>query len=452
MRETMNKLGAGITRWGLAICFLVVAGNVLHAEDDSELKNQLELFRRQNEQLQQQLRKQQDVIDKLNQRVSDLEGANQQRASEYNALKEEIKEPPGSAGIFSKPFSFGGVRISGEGGLAFFNSGSEGQYPNAAFRVDEAKLFVEAPLLEDIYFFTEIDITMREEQNDNLRASELYVDFENVSKLWNKDRQVNIRVGRMDIPFGEEYLERDAIDNPLISHSLSDLWGVDEGVELYGTIGKLNYVLAVQNGGIPTMQDFNADKAITARISYDPTKWLHTSVSAMRTGDLNASDDYLSAMWFGNGFFRALGTNDATKFHANLVEGDVSTRWSRGYVKAAGGYVRYNDNDTATNERRDMYYYYVLGVQNITDKFYTAARFSQIMVNGGYPIVGNGDFNEYFYEELTKNLWQLSLGGGYRWSRNLVLKIEYTIARGDEVGGGERNNEDLFAMEVAFRF
>lgn len=36
------------------------------------------------------------------------------------------------------------------------------------------------------------------------------------------------------------------MENPLISHSLSDLWGIDPGVELYGTVGDFNYVVAVQ--------------------------------------------------------------------------------------------------------------------------------------------------------------------------------------------------------------
>jgi hypothetical protein len=71
------------------------------------------------------------------------------------------------------------------------------------------------------------------EENDlSLRFGELYLDCEDVSRLWGQDRMLNLRVGRFYIPFGEEYLDRFAIDNPLISHSVSDLWGEDNGVEL----------------------------------------------------------------------------------------------------------------------------------------------------------------------------------------------------------------------------
>src|SRR5207244_2545376 len=149
---------------------------------------------------------------------------------------------------------------------------------------------------------------------------------------------------RFYIPFGEEYLVRNAIDNPLISHSLTDLWGPDLGVEFYGSLGRVRYVLAVQNGGVQTLRDFTSDKSVAARVGYDPSQWLHLSLSAMRTGALDTRGDYLSAIWFGNGYFRSLGSN-TTRFEADLVEADAQIRWSRGHLLGAGGYVHYDDND-----------------------------------------------------------------------------------------------------------
>ena len=125
----------------------------------------------------------------------------------------------------------------------------------------------------------------------------------------------------MDIPFGEEYSTRDAIDNPLISHSLTDFWGVDAGVDLYGRLGKFSYVVAAQNGGQNSAKDFTEDKSVAGRIAYDPTKWLHLSASGMRTGDL-ALEESWSALWFANGWIVPIGTN-TTRFHANIVEGDM---------------------------------------------------------------------------------------------------------------------------------
>src|SRR5258706_1523401 len=202
-------------------------------------------------------------------------------------------------------FSLGKLHISGEGGAAFSRSEGKGPFPNSEFRVDEAKLFVEAPIWEDVYFFSEINITTREGMDNHLQLGELYLDFENLSRFWNKDRQLNLRIGRFDIPFGEEYLMRDVIDNPLISHSLSDIWGVDEGIEIYGSISKLQYTLDVQNGGNSPVRDFDADKSIVIRIGYDPIKPVHVSLSAMRTGALRSLGDCLSALWVGNGLVRS---------------------------------------------------------------------------------------------------------------------------------------------------
>ena len=68
----------------------------------------------------------------------------------------------------------------------------------------------------------------------SVKLGEAYLDFENVSKLWHRENQLSIRLGRMDVPFGEEHRCRDAIDNPLGSHSVMDLWGVGSvfGIEL----------------------------------------------------------------------------------------------------------------------------------------------------------------------------------------------------------------------------
>ena len=227
---------------------------------------------------------------------------------------------------------------------------------------------------------------------------------------------------------------------------------MDEGIELYGQAGTLCYALAVQNGGIPDTSDFDGDKAVAGRVGWDPAPWLHLSASGMRTGDLDVKNDQMSAMWFGNGFFRSLGSANTTKFHAVLAEGDVEIRLPHGHLGAFGGYSHYGDNDPTANNRRDLYYYSVEGVHDVFGKLYAAARFSQIFAPKGFPVVADGTFGEYFFGDLTEQIWRLSLGAGYRCSRNLVLKAEYTLEGGRTVGGEHRDHENLFALEAAFRF
>ncbi len=447
---------ARIARWGGVLLVILLVNKAVGADDPPITREQILQLQQQNAQLQQQLQKQQELIDSLSRKVSEIQTANSQRDHDVGDLKQQVQEEKtdGDKSFSSSLAShLGKVAISGEGSADFFESGANGQTPNAEFRIGEARLFVDAPVWNDVYFYTELDIAEPEQTDLNLRAGELYLDFEDISQLWGRDRMLNLRVGRFYIPFGEEYLNRFAIDNPLISRSLTDIWGRDEGAELYGTLGRMQYVVAVQNGGPSTSRDFTPDKSVTGRISYDPKPWLHLSVSGMRTGNLDVNLDGTSEMWFANSWIRPLGAPaTTTSFHANLVEGDVQVSRSGIRLKAAGGYLNYGDNDSAANNDRDVYYYYVEGMQDFTSKFYGAVRMSEVFANNGFPIVGNGNMATFGFGPLTTDYWRLSLGLGYRFSPNLVIKGEYSFNQGREVGGAPRVDQDLFALEAAFKF
>jgi len=428
-----------------ALVFLTGAGPL--CASDTNLEEQVQSLREQNTTLQKQLQRQGDLLGVLSQKVEDLEAAGAGHKPAASTVSDNASEST-TGGL-----NFGRVNISGEGGVAFFNTGSEGSTPDSTFRVDEARLFLEAPVWNEVYFYSEVDLATRENTDLNLKLGELYLDFEDVSQLWGHDRQLNIRAGNLDIPFGEEYLTRNAIDDPLISRSLPDIWGIDPGVELYGSAGKFCYVVAVQNGsGANGVQDFDGDKSVAGRIGYDPARWLHLSVSGMRTGDLNVQNDQFSALWFGDGFFRSLGSPATSTFHANLVEGDVSVRWASGHVSAFGGYARYGDSDPTADNGRNIFFYSVEGMQQLPHKFYAAVRFSEIMADKGFPIVGYGNFGDYFFGSLSSELWRLSLGVGYRFSDRLVIKTEYSFERGQEVDGERREHEDFLGTEAAFQF
>ena len=409
----------------------------------SNVEDEVRLLREQNALLQQQVQKQGAELDALNKKVEKIESANDAQA----VAAGENPAPPTSS------YSLGNVHFSGEGGVAFFNTGTEGSTPHSEFRVDEARVFVEAPIWDDVYFYSDIDLATRENTGLSAQLGELYLDFEDVSKLFGKHGWVNVRAGRLNTPFGEEYLERYAMENPLISHSLSDIWGIDPGVELYGRLGKFSYVLAVQNGsGANGVQDFEGDKSVMGRLSFDPNENWHFSLSGMRTGDLDANRDFISAVWFANGWFRSIGSPATTKFHADAVEADITGRWKTGHVSTFGGYVRYDDNDPAADNARNIFYYSIEAVQNLPHKFYLATRFSQIFAPDGYPLVGFGNFNEYFMGTQSTQLWRFSFGGGYRFSDRLAIKAEYSLERGSEVGSGHRNHEDFFGTEAVFKF
>lgn len=448
----MKKAGTGTALRGCFALLFLLLFHGFAAADEPSMRDQLLQFQQQNQQLQKQLQQQQEMIDALTRKVSAIQDTNAQRDRELGDLKTHVKESGEAAPAPIQPFHLGKVDISGEGAVAFFSGQSASQYPHPAFRIDEARLFLDAPVWNDVYFYSELDLATPESTSLNLNVGELYLDFENVSQLWGSDRLLNVRAGQFYIPFGEEYLNRFAIDNPLIFRSVSDIWGTDPGLELYGKYGWMQYIVAVQNGGGASSQALQGDKSVAGRIGFDPNSWLHLSVSAMRTGNLSVSNG-VSALWFAGGFFRSLGSPaTTTTFHANLVEGDVQAHLPWAQLKGAGGYIDYGDDNTAASNHRDVYYYYLEGVHEFTRSFYTAARFGQIFANNGFPIVGGGPMGQYLFGPLTTSYWRLSLGLGYRFSPNLVIKGEYCFNQGQELGGAARIDENIFALEGAFKF
>jgi len=444
MRAAHRFLRIGIF---LAVFFLT-SHSRLQAQDAQELKKEIEQLRDQNRLLQEQLQQQRQMIDQLSGKISGLQQTNQQNQTDLRALQASVENAPAPPEK-SKSFSLGNVVISGEGAAGFFDTQSGGKYPNSAFLLDEARLFVDAPIWQDVYFYGEVDLQTREEYDLGVYLGELYLEWESLGKYWNHDESLNVRLGQFYTPFGEEYQNRFAIDNALISHSLSDLWGLNPGLELYGTLKPLSYVVAVQNGGNSTLNDFTADKLVAGRIGYDPASCLHLSVSGMRTGHLSVAKDYISSEWFGGGFFSPLGAPATTLFQANVAEADAEARWKGGYVRLAGGYAGYDDNNPAGDDHRDIYYYYLEALQHVTPKFYGAMRWSQIRVPEGYPIVAD---SPVFPGLSTSDIWRLSLGLGYRFNEHLLLKIEYAFEQGRLSSGGDRNGDNFFAAEAAFKF
>jgi hypothetical protein len=418
----------------VAVC---AATHSAFAADPAALEQRLNALEAQNKALHDELVAQKQLIDDLKSRLSP-----------------NVSAPDAPA--LDKPsdgLKFGRLHLSGEGGVAYFHTGSEGSNPDGSFRVDEAKLFLEAPVWDSTYIFAELDVVTREANDEFFHLGKLYIDFENVLRLWTDHNFLSVRAGRIDIPFGEEYLVRDVIDNPLISHSLGDFWGVDEGIELYGSALGFDYVLAVQNGGHATLHDFEGGKSIAGRLGYSFGNFARLSFSGIRTGDLSTEGDQMSELWFANGFFRSLGPADTTpSFSATVYELDAQFFWKSGHLKLAGGYFEYDDADVAADRARDGEYYYAEVLQHITKKFYSAARFSQILADDGMPIIGHGDFGKYFFGPLTTDLWRLSIGLGYRWNENLLAKIEYTLEQGELLNGLDRNHHNFVGAEIGFQF
>jgi hypothetical protein len=374
---------------------LVVGG--ARAQTPAPADAALQAVVEQNRLLQEQVKAQQKTIDALNSQMEAIRRASERQDRELQRLAERTETAAAEKAVPVETSRDHEVRIGGEAGLVYFSSGSAGQYPNGEFRVDDTTITVEAPVWKNVYFYSELKLFQRETSTANFQFGELYVDFERLGAPWDRPDSLNLRVGSVNTPFGEEYLVRGPVENPLVSHSLSDIWGPDEGVEIYGTLGAWSYAAAVQNGGISQAHDYHSSKSFAARLGWDPLGWLHLSASAMRTGKLTTvspvtgSGDSLSSIWFANAFFRALGpASRTTNFSANLYEADAVAKWSGGKVSAALGSVHFDDNDPLVDNSRRLRYGYLEVVQSLNDQLYGAARYSEINAPGGYPLAGQG--------------------------------------------------------------
>ncbi len=451
MKQVTPSLCRGL---GAGLLFGLVSVWGQEAVPAADLRELIE----QNRALQKQVNAQQVQIDELRSKLAEISTAGARQDRELHALSERVAEP---VPVERVPVTTGArdqeIRLSGEAGLAFFDGGPQSGFPNAEFRADDVKVFLEAPVWKDTYFFAELDLVTREANDEFFHMGEVYVDFENVSgRLGGPDRALNVRVGRFEIPFGEEYQVRGVMDNPLITHSLSDIWGVDEGVEIYGDVAGFSYVVALQNGGHKTLNDFHPGKALTARLGADPTKWLHLSASAMHTGELTVAGDGMSEIWIGNGFFKSIGgTTTTQRFEAKLAELDAIAHWDGGQLAAAIGRAHYDDNDAVADNSRRLDYFYVEAQQRLTERFRGAVRYSELRTDRGYLLPGLGDDGAFFYRPgapLTDWLSRLSLGLSYHFGDPLLLKFEYSFEDGRMMNGTRRDQEDMFSTELGLKF
>lgn len=394
---------------------------------------------------------QQAEISELRTRVDQLDQAGTRRESTVADLREQIERSSAPA-VSARATTNGKLVLSGEVGAAFFAGEANSHYANDEFRVDEATLRVEAEAARGIYLFGELQLAKRETRDEAFHLGEFYVEFEDIGGDATPGRLFNLRAGRVDVPFGEEYLVRDLLTNPLITHSLSDIWGTDEGVEIYGELGRATYAFAIQNGNAATLRDFTADKSYTARVGFDPLPQLHLSASAMRTGELDATRDFVSEIWIGNVAFRSIGSDQTTRFEGEIAEVDATWSWDGGHLWGALGWARYDDNDPLADNRRNFDYHQLELVQDWSPQLYFATRYSAIAARDGYPIAGIGNFGNYFFGPWTTRLWRFSVGGGYRFNPAVLLKLEYTFEQGRLRNGTRRTDSDQFAAEAVVGF
>jgi hypothetical protein len=321
------------------------------------------------------------------------------------------------------------IRISGYGAFGYYNSGSAGGVPNGSFLVKEASLFVDAQPWEHVGFFSETWITRYLfDGGSAFQIGELYARFTDLFGTEDGAR-IGVKVGLIDVPFGEDYLRMDANEDPLISLSAADPWAIDEGLEVYGRLDSVHWILAVTNGNIALGADDHGSKLWCAKVSCDVSPNLYLSGSVLKSGN---SD--VSTIWFGQGLVTPVGafagssagTSPSTEVSATLWEGDArlsSSNCSLG-LQVGGAFI----DDADNTFDRNLLWIQVEPSVHFTPALSFNLRYSEIgtdHASQGYLLEGDlfGSGSEFGYD--THRMQRLT--GGLRYAPNPYLQFKVEV-------------------------
>ena len=260
-------------------------------------------------------------IQQLEARVADLE---QERSERPAPAAFDANAP--SAGVSSWSDR---VQISGSTSTGYFAGPQDSIFAGDAFRVWDARLFVDADLGRNVGLGgTELvrDIGLSMEWNLvrlgylTNDVGELYVDLQGIAN----DDWLSLQVGRFQLPVGEAYLRRSRgeDDNPFVTHSVAGAWWWNNGVRFYGGSpdGDVGYVGSVTNAVTAFTDNNNQGQQFSLKLFANPTPWLHLSVSGLRSGQMGSSAGPASgSLWLGETWAMPVGNGTTLPTFTNGV-------------------------------------------------------------------------------------------------------------------------------------
>lgn len=338
-----------------------------------------------------------------------------------------ISQSPERA-VLARPW-FGNFNLSGFAALEYLDSGKSGTRPFGGFLIRESSVFLEAAAWQDLSVYVEIQVNrLGKDSALFVRTGEVHAHWRNLFKRWG-DGLLNVKVGRVDIPFGEDYLSQDAIDNPLLSFTAAYPYGFDEGVVAYGTVLNLRWIASVTDGTDERSVEDNGDKAVTLKLSTRPHRTLYVSGSYMRTGRTAES-----ALEFGGSHIEPVGQSVASTLGRSpsgdvagtLAQADMTQRLGPWEVAATIGRGHIDDRRDAFD--RDLAWLTVAPRYWFRPNLYAIARYSEI---GTYDATRGYHFDGKIsaggnaaYGDDVRRFQRLSLGAGLRPNPRALLKAE----------------------------
>lgn len=310
---SLMSFGLGL---GLALAAAAPCGGQAAAGDDDERLDRLERRLAELERERDEARKN---ADEARARADEAARRADAAAKKAEEAARKTGEPPGE-GPRAPAFAtwYRRLHLSGNADVAFLYGEQHSRAKDGRFVVDNARLFLDVDLGEDLRpggvpvadlasAYVEWDIARHAAFLN--RIGSLYVRLDGLGSL----PALNLKMGRMAIPFGEEYTRwtegRPA--NPFLGFTAAAPYGWDEGIELFGSLGErlFSYTVAVMDGDEAFGKNTHAEPAVVAKLSVRPREWLCFSVSGIRTGAFgDASVPARSALILSAGFVTPFGS------------------------------------------------------------------------------------------------------------------------------------------------
>ncbi len=334
------------------------------------------------------------------------------------------------------------INLSGFGAVGYTrtnDSQNKAAEPNGSFEVNQVNLFLEADLSDDISFFYELEgVRFAQSPKDTTRPNETYVTMRNVMG----DDSFDVKIGRFDYNFGEEYLIQDANTNPFVDFTVSWPYGRSEGAEFSGKFSDIGWVAALTNGNNSRSQDNDVNKTINAKLYGNITDDLYVSGSFM-TGSAN-----VVAFEFSGTHPFPVGGSPSKEVDSTTYQVDV--KWNFDGKSNIAAYYGMSEVDDAVNSfDRDLTYWAITPQYFINDDLYVAFRYSAIGTwdnDEGYLFEAHNYSNGNAYGFTLESVERYQLGLGYYIKPNVLAKLEYHHDDFEQIDGANAGLDDTRAF------
>ena len=368
-------------------------------------------------------------VQQLMQRIDKLE------ADQAKTKEEMTKAPSGQAPKVDLSNTLSKLKMKGRFATGFYKTGNAGSFPSGSFEMPDAKIqfSFQPDEINTVVMRFKLDNGVTSISTTSPLLDYFYLSSKDfIPSLKDTRFSLSSRLGRFKLGFGEETWSNNPIESVLPSNSAANAGVTDEGLELAGKIKldkiglkPLGWVTSISDGNNTAGSDSGDGKAFMGKLYYMPIEPLYLSASYYDSGRLKSSDSELS--------IAGLKTEPAaasTNWQRNVWEVDARYDFKKGkkpldppaysdskaIVRLSyGGF--HDTTSTAGVVERSGDFGFIEGTYNLTPKFYTATRYSFVKLDNEATATLNS---------VTANKYgRYSLGAGYRWSDNTIMKLGY---------------------------